>query len=197
MPTEADDEQTARKVRRHLLPLLFVLYVVAYLDRVNVGFASLTMNRELALTSEQYGLLSGIFFWGYFLFEVPSNLILHRVGARRWIARILITWGLVAACTGFVQNAAQLYVARFILGVAEAGLYPGIVYYLSYWFRQREQARAIGVFLTALPAASILGGPASGWILDHMHAYALSSWRWLLILEAVPAVVCGVLTYRL
>jgi ACS family tartrate transporter-like MFS transporter len=196
VPTDADDG-TARKVRRHLLPLLFVLYVVAYLDRVNVGFASLTMNRELALTSEQYGLLSGIFFWGYFLFEIPSNLVLHRVGARRWIARILITWGLVAACTGFVQNATQLYVARFILGVAEAGFYPGIVYYLSYWFRQRDQAQAIGLFLTALPAASILGGPASGWILDHVNGYGLSSWRWLLILEALPAIACGVLTYRL
>jgi ACS family tartrate transporter-like MFS transporter len=195
--TETDDERTAGKVRRHLLPLLFVLYVVAYLDRVNVGFASLTMNRELALSSEQYGILSGIFFWGYFLFEIPSNLVLHRLGARTWIARILITWGLVAAGTGFVQNATQLYVARFILGAAEAGFYPGIVYYLSYWFRQREQAQAIGVFLAALPTASILGGPASGWILDHMHAYGLSSWRWLLILEALPAIACGLLTYRL
>jgi len=195
--TESDDEGTARKVRRHLLPLLFVLYVVAYLDRVNVGFASLTMNRELALTSEQYGLLSGIFFWGYFLFEIPSNLILHRLGARTWIARILITWGLVAACTGFAQSATQLYIARFILGAAEAGFYPGIVYYLSYWFRQREQAQAIGMFLTALPAASIVGGPASGWILDHVHAHGLSSWRWLLILEALPAIVCGLATYRL
>ncbi|MBV8909218.1 MAG: MFS transporter [Gammaproteobacteria bacterium] len=197
VPTELDDERTARKVRRHLLPLLFVLYVVAYLDRVNVGFASLTMNRELGLTSEQYGLLSGIFFWGYCLFEVPSNLILHRLGARTWIARILITWGLVAAGTGFVDSAQQLYVARFVLGAAEAGFYPGIVYYLSYWFRQREQAQAIGVFLTALPSASILGGPASGWILDHVHAYGLSSWRWLLILEALPAIACGLLTYRL
>ncbi len=195
--TGLDDEGTARKVRRHLLPLLFVLYVVAYLDRVNIGFASLTMNRDLALTSQQYGLLSGIFFWGYFLFEVPSNLILHRLGARTWIARILITWGLVAACCGFVQNAAQLYVARFALGAAEAGFYPGIVYYLSYWFRQREQAQAIGVFLTALPAASIVGGPASGWILDHVHAFGLSSWRCLLILEALPAIACGLLTYRL
>ena len=195
--TGTDDERTARQVRRHLLPLLFVLYVVAYLDRVNVGFASLTMNRELALSSEQYGIVSGIFFWGYFLFEIPSNLVLHRLGARTWIARILITWGLVAAGTGFVQNATQLYIARFILGAAEAGFYPGIVYYLSYWFRQREQAQAIGVFLTALPTASILGGPASGWILDHVHAYGLSSWRWLLILEAVPAIACGLLTYRL
>ena len=197
VPKEADDAGTARKVRRHLLPLLFVLYLVAYLDRVNVGFASLTMNRELALTSEQYGLLSGVFFWGYFLFEIPSNLILHRIGARTWIARILITWGLVALFTAFVQNVTQLYVARFILGVAEAGFYPGVIYYLSYWFRQREQAQAIGLFLTALPTASILGGPASGWILDHVHAHGLSSWRWLLILEALPAIACGLLTYRM
>ena len=195
-PTVLDDAGIARKVRRHLLPLLFLLYVVAYLDRVNVGFASLTMNRELALTSEQYGLLSGIFFWGYFLFEIPSNLILHRIGARIWIARILITWGLVALCTAFVQNATQLYVARFALGAAEAGFFPGIVYYLSYWFRQHEQAQAIGLFLTALPIASILGGPASGWILDHAHSYGLSSWRWLLLLEALPAIFCGLLTYR-
>ena len=186
----------ARKVRRHLLPLLFVLYVVAYLDRINVGFAALDMNRELGLSSEQFGLLSGIFFCGYFLFEIPSNLILHRVGARTWIARILLTWGVVAMLTGFAQNASQLYVARFLLGVAEAGYYPGILYYLSYWFRQREQAQAIGLFLTALPTASILGGPVSGWILDHVHGFGLSSWRWLLILEALPAIACGLLTYR-
>jgi MFS transporter, ACS family, tartrate transporter len=186
----------ARKVRRHLLPLLFLLYVVAYLDRINVGFAALDMNRELGLTSEQYGFLSGIFFCGYFLFEIPSNLILHRAGARRWFARILVTWGLVAVLTGFVQNAAQLYVARFVLGVAEAGFYPGILYYLTHWFRQREQAQAIGLFLTALPTASILGGPVSGWILDHVHGFGLSSWRWLLILEALPAIAGGLLTYR-
>jgi ACS family tartrate transporter-like MFS transporter len=194
--TETADADTARKARRHLLPLLFLLYVVAYLDRVNIGFAALAMNRELALTSQQFGILSGIFFWGYFLFEIPSNLILHRIGARTWIARILVTWGVVAALTGFVQNATQLYVARFILGAAEAGFYPGIVYYLAYWFRQREQAQAIGLFLTALPAASILGGPVSGWVLDHVHAFGLSSWRWLLILEALPAIACGLLTYR-
>lgn len=194
---EQTDDATARKVRWHLLPLLFVLYVVAYLDRVNIGFASLTMNRELAISSEQYGLLSGIFFWGYFLFEIPSNLILHRVGARRWIARILITWGLVALFTAFVQSVTQLYVARFALGVAEAGFYPGVIYYLSYWFRQREQAQAVGLFLTALPTASILGGPASGWILDHVHASGLSSWRWLLIIEALPSIACGLLTYRM
>jgi MFS transporter, ACS family, tartrate transporter len=186
----------AQKVRRHLLPLLFLLYVVAYLDRINVGFAALNMNRELGLSSEQYGLLSGIFFCGYFLFEIPSNLILHRVGARTWIARILLTWGLVAVLTGFVQNAPQLYVARFLLGVAEAGFFPGILYYLTYWFRQQQQAQTIGLFLTALPTASILGGPVSGWILDHVHSFGLSSWRWLVILEALPAIACGLLTYR-
>src|SRR5271155_5541358 len=133
----------AKKMRRHLLPLLFLLYIVAYLDRINVGFAALDMNRELGLSSEQYGLLSGIFFFGYFLFEIPSNLILHRIGARTWIARILLTWGLVAVLTGFVHNASQLYIARFLLGVAEAGFFPGILYYLTYWFRQRQQAEVI------------------------------------------------------
>ena len=191
------DAYLARKVRRHLLPLLFLLYIVAYLDRINVGFASLTMNRDLNISSEQYGLVSGIFFWGYFLFEIPSNLILHRTGARTWIARILVTWGLVAVATGFVRDVTQLYAARFLLGVAEAGFYPGIIYYLSCWFRQREQAQAVGLFLTALPAASIVGGPVSGWILDHVHGFGLSSWRWLLILEALPAIACGLLTFRL
>lgn len=195
-PSGSSDEALARKVRRHLLPLLFLLYVVAYLDRINVGFAALDMNRDLALSSEQYGLLSGIFFCGYFLFEIPSNLILHRIGARIWIARILLTWGLVALLTGFVRNAPQLYAARFALGVAEAGYFPGILYYLSYWFRQRQQAQAVGLFLTALPAASIIGGPISGWILDHVHGFGLAGWRWLLILEALPAIACGLLTFR-
>jgi MFS transporter, ACS family, tartrate transporter len=185
----------SRKIRRHLLPFLFMLYVIAYLDRINVGFAALTMNQELGLTSQQYGLLSGIFFWGYFLFEVPSNLILERIGARVWIARILITWGVVSFATGFAQSAMQLYVARFLLGIAEAGFFPGILLYLTYWFRQRDLAHTIGLFMTALPAASIIGGPISGWILDHLHALGLSSWRWVLILEALPAILGGVLTY--
>jgi ACS family tartrate transporter-like MFS transporter len=185
----------ARTIRRNLLPFLFVLYVIAYLDRINIGFAALTMNHELGLSSEQYGLLSGIFFWGYFLFEVPSNVILERIGARVWIARILVSWGVVSLATAFAQSAQQLYLARFLLGVAEAGFFPGIMMYLTYWFRQRELAQTIGLFMTALPTASIIGGPLSGWILDHVHALGLSSWRWVLILEALPAIAGGVICY--
>ena len=188
--------ELAHKIRRHLLPFLFVLYVIAYLDRINVGFAALTMNRELGLSSQQYGLLSGIFFWGYFLFEVPSNLLLERLGARVWIARILISWGIVSLASAFAHNATQLYVARFLLGVAEAGFFPGILMYLTYWFSQRDMAQTIGVFMTALPTASILGGPLSGWILDHVHAFGLGSWRWVLIIEALPAIVAGLVCYR-
>jgi len=185
---------TARKIRFRLLPFLFALYVVAFIDRINLGFAALTMNRELAITSQQFGLAAGIFFWGYFLFEIPSNLILHRIGARVWITRILITWGIVATLTGFVQSAHQLYAARFALGLAEAGFFPGIVLYLGYWFRQREKAQAIALILIGMPLASVLGGPISGLILDHIHWFGLSSWRWLLILEGLPAITCVLLT---
>lgn len=191
------ESTTPRKLRRRLIPLLFILYVVAYLDRINIGFASLTMNAALGITNAQYGLLVGVFFWGYFLFEVPSNLLLHKIGARVWIARILISWGIVAALTGAVHSVPQLYMARFLLGVAEAGFFPGIVLYVTYWFRQREQAQVIALFVMALPVASILGAPVSGFILDHAHWAALSSWRWLLILEGFPAIVCGLLAYFL
>ena len=178
---------TIRKVRIRLLPFLFVLFVLAFIDRINLGFAALTMNRELAITSQQFGFAAGIFFWGYFLFEIPSNIILHKIGARVWIARILITWGAVATLTGFVQSVHQLYVARFALGLAESGYFPGIVLYLGYWFRQREKAQAIALILIGIPLASVLGGPTSGFILDHTHWFGLSSWRWLLILEGLPA----------
>jgi MFS transporter, ACS family, tartrate transporter len=188
---------TIRKLKIRLLPFLFVLYVVAFLDRVNIGFAALTMNRELVLTSQQFGFAAGIFFWGYFLFEIPSNLMLHKIGARVWIARILITWGAVATLTGFVQSANQLYIARFALGLAEAGYFPGIVLYLGYWFRQREKAQAIALIVMGIPLASMLGGPISGLILDHVHWFGLSSWRWLFILEGSPALACVVLTYLL
>ena len=187
--------RTIRKMQWRILPFIFLLYVVAYLDRFNIGFAALTMNKDLAISSQQYGLLVGMFFFGYVLFEVPSNLLLHRIGARIWIARILITWGMVALLTGFVRNLHELYIARFLLGVAEAGYYPGVVLYLTYWFRQRERAHAIAVVLLGVPVTSIFGGPFSGMILDHIHWLGFSSWRWLLVLEALPSVLCGVLAY--
>ncbi len=191
------EARTIQKVRIRIIPCIFLLYIVAFLDRINIGFAALTMNKELAITSQQFGLLTGIFFIGYFLFEIPSNLLLHKIGARIWIARILISWGIVAMLTGFVQNVSQLYVARFLLGLTEAGYFPGIVLYLTYWFPQREQARAIALFMTAIPVASILGAPVSGLILDHVHWLGAGSWRWLLILEGIPAVAGGFLTYFL
>ncbi len=188
---------TIRKIKIRLLPFLFALDVVAFIDRINLGFAALTMNRELAITSEQFGLAAGIFFWGYFLFEIPSNLLLHRIGARIWITRILLTWGAVAMLTEFVQSATQLYTARFALGLAEAGYFPGIVLYLGYWFGQREKAQAIALILMGVPVASILGAPLSGVILDHVHWLGLSSWRWLFLLEGLPALVCVLFTKRL
>jgi MFS transporter, ACS family, tartrate transporter len=191
------EARTIRKLRIRILPFVFLLFVVALLDRVNIGFAALTMNRELAITSQQYGMIFGVFFFGYFFFEIPSNLLLHKIGARVWIARILISWGIVAMLTGFVHTVHQLYIVRFLLGLAEAGYFPGMALYLTYWFPQREQARALALLIAAAPVTSILGAPVSGLILDHVHWLGVSSWRWLLILEGTPAIVCGVLTYFL
>ena len=171
--------------------------MVAALDRNNIGFAALTMNKELAITSQQYGFVAGIFFFGYSIFEIPSNLLLHRIGARIWIARILITWGIVTMLSGFVRTAHQLYATRLLLGLAEAGYFPGIILYLTYWFRQRQLAQTFALFVTANPVANIIGAPFSGMILDHVHWFGLSSWRWLLILEGIPAIVGGILTYFL
>ena len=159
VPALSIGPRTIQKLRIRILPLVFLLYVIAYLDRINIGFAALTMNKELGITSQQFGLVAGIFFFGYFIFEVPSNLLLYKIGARIWIARILISWGTVAVLAGFVQTVYQLYLARFLLGLAEAGYFPGIVLYLTYWFRQREQALSIALFITAVPVANIVGAP--------------------------------------
>ena len=193
----SDEARTIQKLRMRIIPYVFLLYIVSFLDRTNISIAALTMNKELAITSKQFGLVAGIFFFGYFLFEIPSNLLLHRIGARIWIARILITWGILAMLTGLVHSVHQLYAVRFLLGLAEAGYFPGIVLYLTYWFRQRDQAQMIALFLTGIPVTSILGSPLSGFILDHAHWLSMGSWRWLLILEGLPAVVFGVLTYFL
>jgi ACS family tartrate transporter-like MFS transporter len=189
------ETRTTRKVWTRIIPIVLVLFVINYIDRVNIGFAALTMNKELAITSQQYGFVAGIFFLGYFAFEIPSNLLLHRLGARIWIARILVSWGIVAILTGFVKVAFHLYVLRFLLGVAEAGYYPGIALYLTYWFRQRQLAHAIALLCTGNPIANAIGAPISGVILDHVHWLGLSSWRWLLILEGIPALVAGIFTY--
>jgi len=191
----AHESAIVRKTRIRLIPYLFLLYIVAFLDRTNIGFAALTMNRELGISSAQYGFLTGIFFWGYFLFEIPSNVIMHRVGGRVWIARILVSWGIVALLTGFVRDVHQLYIARFLLGVAEAGFFPGIILYLTYWFRERDRAQSLAMFIAAAPVSGVLGAPISVFILDHVHWLGLSGWRWLLVLEGLPAIVCGVLTY--
>jgi MFS transporter, ACS family, tartrate transporter len=193
--TAAFETRTIRKIQKRLLPFLFLCYVIANLDRINVGFASLTMNADLGISAQQYGFLAGIFFIGYFLFEVPSNIILHKIGARVWIARILITWGIVATCTGFAQSAMHLYIVRFLLGVAEAGFFPGIILYFTYWFREKERAQVIAMMMIGLPACNILGAPISGFILDHVQWLGLGGWRWMLMLEGAPAIILGICTY--
>jgi len=193
--TPSVEMRTTRKVRRRILPFVFVLFIIAALDRNNIGFAALTMNAQLGIDSQQFGFIAAMFFPGYVLFEIPSNLLLHRIGARAWIARILISWGLVAMLTGLVQTAMHLYVARFLLGVAEAGYFPGILLYLTYWFRQRELGRTIAMFFTANAVTNIIGAPVSGLILDHVHWLGVPSWRWLLILEGFPAVLGGIVTF--
>lgn len=181
------------KARRRLIPFLFVLYLVAYLDRINVGFASLQMNRELGLTESVFGLGAGLFFLGYSLFEVPSNLILARVGARRWIARIMISWGVVAIAMVAVRGAISFFALRFILGLAEAGFFPGVILYLTFWFPAREQARAVALFMTATALAGVIAGPVSGALLELHGLLGMSGWQWLFILEGLPALILGVL----
>src|SRR3954463_5190052 len=184
------------KARRRLLPFLFVLYVVSYLDRINVGFAALQMNAALHFSSVTYSLGAGVFFLSYTLLEIPSNVILARVGARVWIARIMITWGLVSAAMMFVRSAPAFYMLRFALGAAEAGFFPGIIYCLTRWFPRRERARAIAGFMTAVVAAGIIGGPLSGLLLSLDGRAGLAGWQWLFVVEGLPAVALGVLVLR-
>ncbi|KPX46499.1 MFS transporter [Pseudomonas syringae pv. tagetis] len=188
----AFEKAVVRKVTLRIIPFVFLLYIVSYLDRANIGYAALQMNADLALTSEAFGFISGIFFIGYFLFEVPSNVLLNRYGARVWIARILVTWGLIAAATAFAQTSTHLYVLRFLLGVAEAGFFPGIIVYLTYWFRSKELATTVALFTAAIPVSYIIGAPLSTWIMDNIHWFGWSGWRWMLFLEGIPALFLGV-----
>jgi len=184
------------RVRSRLIPFLFVLYLVAYLDRVNISFAASEMTADLGISLAAYGLGAGIFFIGYFIFEVPSNLILRRVGARVWIARIMLTWGLVSGLTAFVTNEWQFYLVRFLLGVAEAGFFPGVVLYLTYWVPRAERARTMALFLTATAVAGVIGAPISGALLALDGVGGLQGWQWLFIIEAIPALILAVVVWR-
>lgn len=181
------------KATWRLIPFMFLLYIVAYLDRVNVGFAALQMNDDLGLSDAVYGLGAGIFFIGYFIFEVPSNLILERVGARVWIARIMITWGVISAAMFLVTGPYSYYALRFLLGVAEAGFFPGMILYLTYWFPARERARRVALFMAAIPLAGVIGSPLSGLLLELDGLAGLRGWQVLFLAEGIPAVILGVI----
>jgi len=194
----AFEEALYRKVAWRLIPLLLLCYVVAYLDRVNVGFAKLQMMDQLGFSDTIYGLGAGMFFIGYFLFEVPSNIILHRVGARVWIGRIMISWGLISAAMMFVTTPMMFYVMRFLLGIAEAGFFPGIILYLTYWYPAERRGRITAMFMTGIAIAGVIGGPLSGYIMKYTDGiYGWQGWRWMFLLEGLPSVGLGLVVIML
>jgi MFS family permease len=181
------------KIARRILPILLLAYIIAYIDRVNVGFAKLQMLSDLKFSESVYGLGAGIFFLGYFLFEVPSNLILHKVGARVWICRVLITWGIISGCTALVHTPAQFYTMRLLLGIAESGFFPGMILYITYWFPSHRRAAIVALLLTGMPIAGIFGGPISGAIMRFFAGHhGIAGWQWLFLLEAIPAILLGI-----
>jgi ACS family tartrate transporter-like MFS transporter len=186
------EDAVYRKVSRRLIPFLFVLYVVAYLDRINLSFAALHMTRDLGFSAAVYGFGAGLFFIGYFLFEVPSNLILQKTGARIWIARIMISWGIIASAMMFIRSSTEFYLLRFLLGLGEAGFFPGMILYLTYWFPARRRAGIVALFMSATAIAGIIGGPVSGALLGMHGAGGLAGWQWLFLLEGLPAVILGI-----
>jgi len=192
---EQEQNRVYAKVFWRIMPFLMLCYVIAYLDRVNVGFAKLQMSVDLGFSETVFGLGAGVFFLGYFLFEVPSNILMHKVGARVWIARIMITWGILSAAFMYVETPLQFYVLRFLLGLAEAGFYPGIILYLTYWYPSHRRAKVIAVFMSGIPVAGILGNPLSGWIMDAFHGTTgMHGWQWMFVIEAIPAVLIGLAT---
>ncbi|MBR1219410.1 MFS transporter [Bradyrhizobium sp. U87765 SZCCT0131] len=195
--TDEVERTTIRTAFLRLMPLLLLCYFLAYIDRINIGFAALTMNRDLGLSAYVYGVGAGLFFWGYFFFEVPSNLILEKVGARRWISRIMITWGLVSAAMVFVTGPKSFLAMRFLLGAAEAGFFPGIILYLTYWFPAAYRGRIIAVFSVAIPASLGIGAPLSTAIMELHGIAGLHGWQWLFLLEGLPTVIVGLIVLAL
>ena len=189
------EKRTLRKITWRIVPFIMILYLIAYIDRVNIGFAAITMKEDLGFTASILGFGAGIFFLGYFLFEVPSNIILHKVGARIWIARVMVTWGIIAGGMAFVESSTSFYVMRFLLGVAEAGFFPGIILYLSYWFPARNRAGVIALFMAAAPIATAIGSPISAALLEMHGIMGLAGWQWMFLIEAVPAVILGVVVF--
>ena len=189
-------EAVLKKIAWRIVPLLTLAYVVNYLDRTNIGFAALTMNKDLGFTATEFGIGAGVLFIGYTVFEVPSNLALYRFGARRWIARIMITWGIVSALTALVVGVKSYYLARFALGVAEAGFFPGVAYYFAAWFPTQYRTRMLAWFLVAIPLSSVVGGPISGLLLELDGMLGLKGWQWLFIIEGIPAVILGIVVLR-
>src|SRR5256714_7512563 len=195
---------TIAKVSKRLVPFLIVCYFVAYLDRVNVGFAALTMNQDLGLSQTAFGFGAGIFFIAYFIFEVPSNLLLERFGARKWIARIMLSWGILSGAMAFIPaiaratglgNENSFYLVRLLLGAAEAGFFPGIIFYLTLWFPAVYRARIIGYFMAAIPLSTVIGAPVSGLLLGLDGVVGLRGWQWLFVIEAVPALILSVVVF--
>jgi MFS transporter, ACS family, tartrate transporter len=195
MMESAIERQTMRQIYLRLLPFCFVLYFICYLDRVNIGFASLTMNKDIGLSSYVFGLGAGAFFWGYFLLEVPSNLILEKVGASRWIGRIMIGWGIVSGCFVFTQGPISFFILRFTLGLAEAGFFPGMILYFTYWFPTHHRARIVAGFMAAIPVSIGLGAPVSTAFLELDGVLGLAGWKWLFLGEAAPALIFGVICW--
>jgi ACS family tartrate transporter-like MFS transporter len=189
------EKRVLRRISWRIVPFIMILYLIAYIDRVNIGFAALEMNKDLGFSSSVFGFGAGIFFIGYFIFEVPSNLVLEKVGARLWIARVMITWGLIAGAMAFVQGSTSFYVLRFLLGAAEAGFFPGIILYLSYWFPARHRAGVTAFFMAAAPISTALGSPVSAALLQMHGILGLAGWQWMFIIEAIPAVVLGVVVF--
>ena len=190
--SDALEKRVMRKISWRIIPFIMLLYFIAFLDRVNVGFAAIHMNEDVGLSPSIFGFGAGLFFIGYFLFEVPSNLALEKFGARLWIARVMVTWGLISGAMAFVQGPTSFYILRFLLGAAEAGFFPGIILYLSYWFPAKSRAQVTALFMAAAPISVALGSPISGALLEMDGLAGWHGWQWMFVLEAIPALILGV-----